>query len=195
MNSITPAAAGRAGAGFQVIKAGPGIIFRAVWHRCLLWLLVRFLPLVILTCLNTSPAQANGVTGTIGNGQTVTGNVTGDGFDTYTITSPIGGSSFVLSIGETGIHDTNFLPAIDLTGPGSSTPGVARPLNAKLEEINAAAGTWTVNVRRGDRGRYERRIIRAHARAGAGRECQRHDVPRSVLFRLELPRQRRRLDF
>jgi hypothetical protein len=152
MNSFTPAANGRAGAGFQDMKAGARTIFRAVWHRSLLWLLVRFLPLVILTCCGVHPAQANGASGTISNGQTVTGNVTGEGFDTYTITSPLGGSSFVLSIGETGIHDQNFLPAIDLTDPGSSTRGVARPLNAKLEEINAAAGTWTVNVRRGDEG-------------------------------------------
>jgi RHS repeat-associated protein len=75
MSSVTPAATGRAGAGFQDIKAGTGNIFRAVLNRSRLWLLVRFLPLVMLIASAAFPAHANGVVDTIGNGEIKYGNV------------------------------------------------------------------------------------------------------------------------
>lgn len=129
-------------------------------------------PLLALVLLIAPPAHANGVKGTIANGQTVTGTVTGNGSDSYTFKAPAGGS-FVASVGETGIHDRSFLPEIVLTGPGSSsTRGVAKALNVKVEQINAAAGTWTVKVNRGDAGgnsggRYALTLVQVPVAASA----------------------------
>lgn len=149
MNSFTPAAAGRAGAGFQDIKAGTGNIFRAAVNRSRPWLLA---PLVILIALSASPAHANGVSTEIGNGQTVTGTLIGSGSDTYSFNVAAGGS-FVVSISESGFHDPSFLPSIDLTGPSNDDrSGTGSPLYAKLQQINATAGNWTVKVSRGDAG-------------------------------------------
>jgi hypothetical protein len=149
MNSSTPAANGRAGAGFQDSKAGAGIIFRAALSRSHLLLLA---PLLILTCWNAHPAQANGVNATIANGQTVVGTVTDSGSDSYTFKNPAGGSFFA-SVGETGFHDPSFVPMIDLTGPGTVS-GFGQPLYANVHEINAAAGNWTVKVSRSEEGGY-----------------------------------------
>ena len=110
------------------------------------------LSLLILATGGINPAHADGVSDTISNGKTVTGKITGSGVDSYTFKVEAGGS-FVVSVGETGTHDKKFLPAIDLTGPGSKgETGSARSLHAGIEKINAAAGTWTVKVSRADTG-------------------------------------------
>ena len=83
MNSIQPAAHARAVTGFRDSEAGTRSIAHCAWNRSLLWLLVRFLPLVILTSLSIAPAQANGVAGTVANGQTVNGVVTDKGIDNW----------------------------------------------------------------------------------------------------------------
>src|SRR6202158_4421932 len=102
--------------------------------------------LAVLTCWNAQPVHADGVTGTIDGGQTVTGNITGSGSDSFSF-KVAAGVTFVASLGETGNHDTHFVPKIDLVPPGSGEGrGVAHPLNARLEEINAAGGTWTIKV-------------------------------------------------
>src|ERR1700687_3731514 len=148
MSSVTPAATGRAGAGFQDSKAGKRHIARRALCCSRQWLLA---PLVIL--IASSPAHANGVNTAIANGQTVTGNVTGEGFDTYSFKIPVGGSSFDVSISETGFHDPSFSPTISISGPGGiAKNSIGRPLYARLEQTNAAAGPWTVKVSRGDEG-------------------------------------------
>src|ERR1700679_843057 len=78
---------------------------------------VLLLPLLFLTSWSVQTAQANGVKATISNGNAVTGTLTGKGFDTYTF-KVTAGSSFVVSASETGPHDKNFMPRIDLTAPG-----------------------------------------------------------------------------
>ena len=69
MNPIQPAAQLRAGTGFRDSKAGTGSIAHCASNRSRLWLLVRFLPLVILTvCLGAPQAEASlkdGATATI----------------------------------------------------------------------------------------------------------------------------------
>ena len=69
MNSPNATAQGSMGTGFQNIKAGGGILRAGALSRSPLWLLVRFLPLLILTCQGISPAHANGVNTSIGNGE------------------------------------------------------------------------------------------------------------------------------
>lgn len=62
------------------------------------------LSLFILTAWGDGVAHADGVTGTIKNTETVTGTVTGKGFDTYTF-KVTAGSSFFANVSETGTHD------------------------------------------------------------------------------------------
>jgi hypothetical protein len=148
MNSIQPAARARAVTGFQDVKAGAGSIAHCAWNRSLLWLLVKFLPLVILTSLSVGPARANGVTGTIANGQTVNGAVSGKGIDTYTFHAVAGGA-FVVALAETGQHDPSFRPEINVLAPGASGgPGSAHPFYASFVQPNAAEGTWTLKISR-----------------------------------------------
>jgi hypothetical protein len=149
MNAIQPAAHARAVTGFANSKAGAGSIVSCAWNRSLLWLLVRFLPVVILSCLSITPAHADGVSGTISNGETKSGTVTETGVDSYSFTIPKDGGSFVVSVGETGVHDPHFVPMIDLVKPGGiDKRGMARSLQERLEETKAAAGPWTVKISR-----------------------------------------------
>jgi hypothetical protein len=148
MNSIQPAAHARAVTGFTNSKAGTGSIAHCAWNRSLLWLLVRFLPLVILTSLSVAPAQANGVAGTVANGRTVNGTITGKGSDTYTL-KVAAGSAFVVAVAETGPRDPSFIPRIDVIAPGATEgPGSAHPFYASFVQPNAAEGTWTFKVSR-----------------------------------------------
>ena len=118
------------------------------WNRGLLWLLVRFLPLVMLTCWNAAPARADGVKGTIANGQTVNGTIIGTGVDTYSFHAAAGGA-FVIAVSETGAHDPSFVPEINVAAPGASEgPGSAHSLHASFVQPNAAEGTWTFKVSR-----------------------------------------------
>jgi hypothetical protein len=152
MNPIQPAAHARAVTGFRDSRAGTRNIAHFAWNRSVLWLLVRFLPLVMLTCWNAAPAHADGVKGTISSGQTVNGTIIGTGVDNYTF-QVTAGSSFVVSVGETGPHDATFMPRIDLVAPGGiDGPGIWRPLHARLVETNAAEGTWSVKVSRAEAG-------------------------------------------
>src|ERR1039458_9493392 len=117
MNAIQPAAHVRAATGFTDSKAGTGSIVSFARNRCVLWLLVRVLPLVMLTCWNVAPARADGVKGTIANGQTVNGTIIGTGADTYTFHAVAGGA-FVIAVAETGPHDSSFVPEIDVAEIG-----------------------------------------------------------------------------
>ncbi len=148
MNPIQPAAHVRAGTGFQDVKAGSRGIGPYACNRSLLWLLVRFLPLVMLTCWNGAPARADGVKGTIASGQTVNGTIIDTGVDTYTFHAAAGGA-FVIAVAETGPHDPSFVPRIDVAAPGTSEgPGSAHPFHASFVQPNAAEGTWTFKVSR-----------------------------------------------
>jgi hypothetical protein len=148
MNPIQPAAHVRAGTGSTNSRAGEGSIASCAWNRSLLWLLVRFLPLVILTCWNIAPAHANGVTGAISSGQTINGTITGSGIDTYSFHA-IAGGAFVVAVAETGPHDPSFIPKINVVAPGASEgPGSVHPFYASFVQANAAEGTWTFRVSR-----------------------------------------------
>lgn len=126
--------------------AAQGRVVRVSYCRSLLQLLAPFL---ILTS-GIHAAHADGVTGTIANGQTVNGTVTGKGYDSYTFKVPVG-DSFVVSVSETGDHDANFVPQIELVPPGAES-GIhtAHTLYARLEQDNAAEGSSTVRVSRAD---------------------------------------------
>lgn len=108
--------------------------------------------LLILITWGVNPARANEVSGTITNGKTINGTLTGAGSDTYTFTVTAG-TSFVVSVSETGVHDETFVPSITLTPPGSAMGHLlGRPLYTILRQSNAAEGTWSVKVDRKDLG-------------------------------------------
>ncbi len=107
--------------------------------------------LLILILLRAYPAHANGVHGTITNGETKNGSVTGTGHDEYTFTADRG-SSFVAVAGETGIHDDNFVVGLERVAPGGKGRGTGKTYFARLVEQNAAEGTWTLKVIRADGG-------------------------------------------
>jgi hypothetical protein len=150
MNSIQPAAHARAVTGFRDSEAGTRSIAHCAWNRSLLWLLVRFLPVVILSSLSITPAQANGGSGTITNGQPINGTITGQGVDTYTFNAAQG-ATFVISLGETGNHYSLFRPQLEVRAPGQTAgPSEARPYYTRRQITNAAAGNWTIIVSRLD---------------------------------------------
>jgi hypothetical protein len=110
------------------------------------------LSLLVLATAGINSAHADGVSGTISDGQTVTGTVTGSGVDSYTFNATAG-SSFVATVSEAGPHNPTFAPGIDFVAPGGAPRGgIATLVHARLDQINAAAGPWTVNVSRGDQG-------------------------------------------
>lgn len=148
MNAIQPAAHARAATGFTKSKVGSQSIAHCAWNRSLMWLLAQFLPLVILTCLNTAPANADGVKGAITSAQTVNGTVIGKGVDTYTFNAAAGGA-FVVSVAETGPHDPSFIPKINVVAPGAHEgPGSTQPFFASFVQPNAAEGAWTFKISR-----------------------------------------------
>jgi hypothetical protein len=152
MNAIQPAAHVRAVTGIQGSKAGTGSIAHCAWNRSLLWLLVRFLPVVILICLSITPVHADGVNGTITNGKTVNGTLSGKGVDIYTFKVPVGGGTFVVSLAESGPHNDTFIPTITLTAPDGDIRGRGAPLFTVLKKQNAVEGTWKVTVDQKGRG-------------------------------------------
>jgi hypothetical protein len=107
---------------------------------------------LLLILLGTYSAHANGVSSSIRSGASKTGTVTGTGHDEYTFTVTAG-SAFVAVVGETGIHDKSFVPQIERIAPGGASRGGGTPLQARLEEQNAAEGTWTLRVSRADGGK------------------------------------------
>jgi hypothetical protein len=94
-------------------------------------------------------AHANGVSSSILSGDTKTGTVTGTGVDSYTFRATAG-SAFVANVAETGTHDATFIPKLDLLAPGGGGTGNANTLFTRLLQFNAAEGTWTIKVSRGD---------------------------------------------
>jgi hypothetical protein len=149
MNPIQPAAHVRAVTAFQGSKAGTGSIVSFAWNRSLLWLLVRFLPMVILTSLSVGPAHADGVNAVISSGKTAAGQIaSASGFDTYTFQVPVAGISFVLDLAETGPHDETFLPSLNLTDPAGHLSGQGHVGSQVISIPNAAEGKWIAKVDR-----------------------------------------------
>ncbi len=127
-------------------------LFKPAPHGC--GRIPRFLlaSLFILASWSFDPARADGVSGTISNGQTITGTLTGLGSDTYAFKVPAGGGAFFVSVAETGPHDDTFVPGITLTAPDGDIRSRGAPLFTLLRKQNAAEGTWTVKVDQGGRG-------------------------------------------
>ena len=126
-----------------------GNILNCVWNRSLLWLLVKFLPVVVLACLSVTSARADGVNAVISSGKTVTGQIASkSGFDTYTFKIPVAGSSFMLDLAETGPHDETFLPSLNLIDPAGHPSGKGHLFSQVITIPDAAEGTWTVKVDR-----------------------------------------------
>jgi len=109
------------------------------------------LSLLFLTSWCVRAAHADGVKATIKNGQTIKGALTGKGSDTYTF-KITGGSSFFVSVAETGPHDDTFVPGITLTAPDGDTRGRWAPLFTLLKKQNAVEGTWSVKIDQAGRG-------------------------------------------
>src|SRR5260370_15272008 len=107
--------------------------------------------LFLLILSGASPAQANGVNGTIASGQTVSGTITTTtGIDTYTFVIN-NNSGFMIDIGETGAHDSHYIPWMQVIRPNGTTYNYAyATYYAWLSAFSAANGTWTVKVERGD---------------------------------------------
>jgi RHS repeat-associated protein len=152
MNSASPAASGRAGIGPRDITAGGANIARRAFSRSLLWLLVRFLPLLILTCQGISPAHANGVNTSIGDGEIKTGRITTTGVDTYTFPVNSTSSGLFFMISETGTHDSLFTPEIDIYRPVGTLYNYTWGAYYAYQRIDAApvTGTWSIQVKRHD---------------------------------------------
>jgi hypothetical protein len=111
---------------------------------------VLLLSFLILSCLSITPAHADGVSGTITSGKTVNGKITGQGVDIYTFTVKQG-ARFVVSLGETGNHDSFFRPQLEVRAPGQTAgPYEARPYYTRRQVANAAAGDWMLIVSRMD---------------------------------------------
>jgi len=114
----------------------------------------RFLlaSLLVLTSWSVNPAHADGVSGKITNGQTITGTLTGLGSDTYTFKVPAGGGAFFVSVAETGPHNDTFVLTITLTAPDGDIRVRGAPLFTILRKQNAVEGTWIVKVDQAGRG-------------------------------------------
>lgn len=114
----------------------------------------RFLlaSLFILASWSVNPAHADGVSGKISNGQTITGTLTGKGSDIYSFNVPAGGGAFFVSVAETGPHDDTFVPGITLTAPDGHIRGRGAPLFTLLKQRNAVEGKWSVKVDQDGRG-------------------------------------------
>ena len=119
---------------------------RIEFIRIIAWVLFLFPSLLVVQ-------PANAATPTIANGEIKTGTITGAGSESYTISVPAGGGSFVVSAGETGSHTKGFVPEIDLVAPGGNAgAGLGKPYFTNIEQDNAAEGKWTVKVSRADGG-------------------------------------------
>src|SRR5437667_11654074 len=144
MTSLQATARGPTGTVFQDIKAEIGDISRAALNRSLFWLLVRFLPLVFLTCWSVNTAHANGVNSTLGSGQLITGTVTTTGVDTYTFQVNSAGS----------IHFTDGVtatPAWDLVvkiydPSGTNIVSCSSGYNCSNHIAVTTTGTYTAKV-------------------------------------------------
>ena len=107
-----------------------------------------FLSLFIVMFLNVNPACANGVRGTIGNGETVYGTVTAPGYptnyDVYSFSVPAGAYVFA-EVSEVGTHDPTYTPYVEIDKPnGTLGSSDSSSLYAGTDVFNATGGTWTV---------------------------------------------------
>lgn len=127
--------------------------------------LVRMAGLIAtLTVLATAPpAHANGVRSEIRSGDVKAGAVTREGHDEYTFTV-VQGATFVVSLSETGTHDSGFSPQLEVRAPGQTVgPWEARPYYVRRVVTNAVGGDWTIKVGRMETdgpsgGNYELRV-------------------------------------
>jgi hypothetical protein len=104
----------------------------------------------VLASAVANPARADGVSGAITDGKTINGKITGQGVDIYTF-SVKQGARFVVSLGETGNHDSHFRPQLEVRAPGQKLgPYEARPYYTRRQVTNAAAGDWKIIVSRLD---------------------------------------------
>lgn len=114
--------------------------------------ILSFLSLLILSLWGVSPAHADSVVSTIGNGQTVYGNISYyTKYDTYTFSA--GTNDYIFfSIGEFGAHDTNFFPEIYVYKPSSALwSDTGDYYNSWLHgSTSTYSGTWSIKVTRGD---------------------------------------------
>ena len=113
----------------------------------------RLFGLSLLSLLSLiQSAHANGVSGTITDGKTVTGTISASGHDDYSF-SATQGATFIVSLGETGTHDQLFRPQLEVIPPGATSgPYEARPYYTNRVVTKAAAGNWTLRVSRLDSG-------------------------------------------
>jgi hypothetical protein len=122
--------------------------FTSALRRYVRILSLLVLSLLVVTGCCISPANANGVVGTISSGQIVYGTVTTTGVDTYSFYVPASGS-FYVSMSETGTHDIHFDPSVTLTTPsGGYYGGFGSGYYAADVVTGAAGGTWKVNAQR-----------------------------------------------
>lgn len=113
---------------------------RQAWHF--------LIPLLLAGVSCGAPiAHANGVSTKITANQPVTGTVTADGVDNYTF-NVTQGTSFLITIAETGTHDDSFVPIIALTGPDGEHGRIGYSLGETIPVAHPAAGPWTVAVSR-----------------------------------------------
>ena len=114
--------------------------------------ILSLLSLLILSLSGISPAHADSVVSTIGNGQTVYGNISYyTKYDTYTFSA--GTNDYIFfSIGEFGAHDTNFFPEIYVYKPSSALwSDTGDYYNSWLHgSTSTYSGTWSIKVTRGD---------------------------------------------
>ena len=104
------------------------------------------LSLLLLGSASINSAHADGVSGTIAHGQSKTGTVTGSGHDDYSFTASQG-ATFIVSLGETGTHNSHFAPQLEVIPPGAvAGQWEARPYYTNKQVVNAAAGKWTLRV-------------------------------------------------
>ncbi len=109
------------------------------------------LSVLFLTSWRIQSAHADGVSTTITSGTSQTGTIT-SGTDSYTFTVPKGAGSFFITLSETGVHDTNFVPRLELVAPaGAKGSGWnAHHYYTRNFQKNPAAGQWTAKVSRAD---------------------------------------------
>lgn len=151
MNPIQPAAHVRAVTGFTYRKAGPQSILNCAWNRSLLWLMVRFLPLVIVIIPGVNPALAATVGTQIASGVAKTGALSGTAVDTYSFSAAAGGTMIAV-VSETGAHDENFIVGIERTTPDGISRGLWNPYSVEMVDAGTKAGTWTYKVSRAEHG-------------------------------------------
>jgi RHS repeat-associated protein len=141
MNSSKATAQDRAGIRFQDNQSAALNIARRDPNRSTLWLLARFLPLLILAIiLGISPAHATG----IGNGEVVTGAITGAGVDTYTFNCN-SGDTFFASVELTGTH--TYDAELQVWDPSNvNVSNTTAFYNSMIKRVGAASGQWTLKV-------------------------------------------------